>query len=137
MDTMKRNQTYHRLDYHIVFSTKNRDPLLDDDLILHLIELVRQKAIEIDFILHILNGAKDHVHLLLSLPPKYSVSHIVKHIKGFTSHEISHLYWQDGYSAFTVDRESFNRVFQYIFNQKSHHSEMDFETEINKLILET
>jgi REP element-mobilizing transposase RayT len=43
---------------------------------LHLTELVRQRAIELDFILHILNGAKDHLHLLLSLPPKYSVSHI-------------------------------------------------------------
>jgi putative transposase len=76
MEIMKRNQTFHRLDYHIVFSTINREPLLDDDLILHLTELVRQKAIELDFILHILNGAKDHLHLLLSLPPKYSVSHI-------------------------------------------------------------
>jgi REP element-mobilizing transposase RayT len=57
----------------------------------------------------------------MTLPPKYAVSDIVKHIKGYSSRVVEGLQWQNGYSAFTVDESSFSRVFFYIKMQQKDH----------------
>ena len=79
--------------------------------------LFREKAAGLGFTVHITNGRKDHVHVLISAPPKWSVSDIVKYLKGYSSNKIPGLYWQRGYGVFTVDPDSFDRVFNYIKNQ--------------------
>jgi len=72
----------------------------------------------------------------LSLPAKVSISVTVKNIKGYTSHEIEDLYWQRGYGAFTVDKQSFERIFAYMKNQSKHHEEQSFEEEFEVLMME-
>ena len=79
--------------------------------------ILKEKALSLGFTLHITNGRSDHVHLLVSVPPKWSVSGIVKNMKGYSSFKIPVLYWQRGFGVFTVDRNSFYRVFNYIINQ--------------------
>jgi putative transposase len=79
--------------------------------------VLKEKADDLGFVLHIANGRGDHVHLLISAPPKWSVSDIVKNLKGYSSFKIPGLYWQRGYGVFTVDRGSLDRVFNYIKDQ--------------------
>ena len=123
-------KTYHNIRFHIIFSTKNRAPLITDHTLKKIRTLLKEKAKELGIIIHIVNGIEDHVHILISSIPGLSISKLVKHLKGFTSHEIDNLYWQKGYSAFSVDRFSFDRIFKYIKNQKLHHGNYSFEKEL-------
>lgn len=79
--------------------------------------IFEEKAVSLGFTLHITNGCRDHVHLLVSAPPKWSISDIVKNMKGYSSYRIPELYWQRGFGVFTVDRNSFDTIFNYIKNQ--------------------
>ncbi len=115
---IKTGKTFTRLDYHIVCATKFRDRTIDNEVIGQIRGCTEKKADELGFVLHILNGYQDHIHILITLPPRYAVADIVKHIKGYSSRVVEGLKWQNGYSAFTVDESSFERVFQYIKMQQ-------------------
>ncbi|MFH0974707.1 MAG: IS200/IS605 family transposase [Spirochaetota bacterium] len=110
------------MDYHIVFTTKDRLGMIDFDMLGKIRDYAGHKSREIGFVVHILNGYKDHIHILLSIPPKFAVSDIVKHIKGYSSRMIPEITWQEGFGAYTVDKDSFDRIFYYIKNQWEHHS---------------
>ena len=89
--------------------------------------VINEKALELGFIVHILNGYLDHIHILISIPPKYSLSEIFKIIKGYSSFKIKELRWQNGFAAFTVDKNSFSTIFDYIKNQEDHHKKIDLK----------
>ncbi|MEM7183924.1 MAG: IS200/IS605 family transposase [Spirochaetota bacterium] len=125
--------TYYRLDYHLVFVVKHREPLFSTSKLLSFQKLTQEKAKELQFTLHLTNGYKDHVHLLLSTKPSAKLSNIVKHIKGYFSFCHPNFKWQRGYSAFTVDITSFDRIYQYVKNQKKHHKNESLEDEISFL----
>jgi putative transposase len=104
------SNTYTALNYHVIFSTKNREPWLTepirDRLWPYLGGIAREngmKAFEI-------GGVSDHVHLLISIPATVAVSKAVQLIKGGSSHWIKEQFpkvtafaWQDGYGAFTAE----------------------------------
>ena len=90
---MRRFHTYHDLNYHLVFVTKNRERWMSREVLAKLRELFLVKANEHDFIIHIVNGYEDHVHLLVSLPPKLSVSEVVQFLKGYSSKELGDRYY--------------------------------------------
>ena len=120
---IKTGKTYTRLDYHIVCATKYREKSIDNEVLAQIRECTKKKAEELGFLVHILNGYQDHIHILMTLPPKFAVSDIVKHIKGYSSRVVEGLQWQNGYSAFTVDESSFARVFHYIKMQQGDHKD--------------
>jgi putative transposase len=109
--------THQDIVYHIVFSTKRRSDVITIDKMKRLRLVFSEKAADLGCIMHISNGRGDHVHLLISARPKWSVSDIVKNLKGYSSYRFPGLYWQRGFGVFTVDRCSFDRVFHYIKNQ--------------------
>ena len=101
---------------------------------------IRSIAEEKQYHLDCINGIADHVHLLISLNPKFSISTIVKDLKGISYLWVNennftekHFSWQDGYAAFSVSPSNVQRVRQYIFNQEKHHHTMSFEDELKKL----
>jgi putative transposase len=57
------------------------------------------------------------------MPPRISVSELVKNLKGYSSHALPEITWQRGYGAFTVDRRSVDVIKRYIDNQADHHAE--------------
>ena len=128
--------TYTSLNYHIVFSTKNREPWLREDirerLWPYLGGIAREngmKALEI-------GGVADHVHLLLSIPASMALSKVVQLIKGGSSHwmketfpKVTGFAWQDGYGAFTVSQSQLDAVREYIRNQEEHHRTKSFAEE--------
>ncbi|MBV6492040.1 MAG: hypothetical protein LDLANPLL_00029 [Turneriella sp.] len=126
--------SYHSLNYHVVFSTKRRLPLLTDEKWVQLRSCLREKSREIGAQIHHANGTEDHVHLLLSCAPRLSMADCLKHLKGYTSRRIDELYWQNGYYAFTVDRQGFDRVYRYIANQKAHHAKQSWQDEMKHLL---
>jgi putative transposase len=130
-------QTYHSLWYHLVWSTKNREPLIHKDwkweLYAHIQKYCKTKDYHLDFI----NGKEDHVHLLISIKPSFALSDIVRDIKRDSYYWIkeqqltsSHFSWQDGYAAFTVSNSIVEKVRNYIKNQEEHHRKQGFDDEI-------
>ena len=128
--------TYTSLHYHIVFSTKNRQPFLSkeirDRLFPYLGGVARKNgttALEI-------GGVADHVHLLLSIPAALALSKVAQLIKGGSSHWLKETFanlnafaWQDGYAAFTVSRSQIDDVRAYIRTQAEHHRTKTFAEE--------
>jgi REP-associated tyrosine transposase len=83
----------------------------------------------------------DHVHILAILPPKIAVSDALRDIKANSSkwaHETKPDFrkfgWQDGFSAFCVSKSQVESVQQYIVDQKTHHTQRDFKTELLGLL---
>ena len=120
---------YHQLFYHLVWATKNRQPLLTPDIepIVH--GLLRSKAIGLDATLFALNGMEEHVHMVVSIPPAIAVSTFIGQVKGVASTRFnkgghgSVLFWQEEYAAFTFDAKRLPNYVAYVQRQKEHHSQ--------------
>lgn len=128
--------TYTSLHYHVVFSTKRREPCLSklvrERLWSYLGGIARENgmtALEI-------GGVADHIHILLSIPANLALSKAVQLIKGGSSHwikdafpELAEFAWQDGYGAFTVSHSQLDAVRDYIRDQAEHHRTRTFAEE--------
>ncbi len=121
---------YYQLFYHLVWSTKDRQPLLTDEVepIIH--GLLRAKATGLGAIVFALDGVEDHVHLVVSIPPAMAVARFVGQVKAVAStrfnkaHPESHsFFWQDEYGAFSFDGKRLPNVIAYVNQQKLHHSQ--------------
>jgi putative transposase len=133
--------TYTKLIYHIVFSTKNRQAFINEQIEAELYKYIGGIIRGIGGVCLEINGAADHVHILAVLPPKIAVSDALRDIKANSSkwvHEtkrdLQQFSWQDGFSAFTVSRSQVEPVLQYIIDQKVHHKQRDFKTELLGLL---
>ncbi len=125
---MKRAGVFHQLVYHFVWATKNREPLLTPAIEARLFPYIEHKCKELGYTLHAVNGALDHLHILLGLTPTMVVADVAKNLKGASSHYINHesglketLYWQDGYGVITLRHAEIPKVVKYIQKQKEHH----------------
>jgi putative transposase len=120
--------THTSLNYHVVFSTKNRQPFLTEAIRERLFAYLGGIARENGVSALEIGGVADHVHLLLSIPASLAVSKAVQLIKGGSSHWLKETFpdmidfaWQDGYAAFTVSRSQLDDVQLYIRSQAEHH----------------
>src|SRR6266699_5999529 len=111
--------TYSNLLYHVIFSTKNRYPLITtairNDLHAYLGGIIRER----EGIALIVGGVADHVHILAKLKPKFAVSDIVRDVKDVSSKWVNetkpglHKFgWQDGFAAFTVSHSQVEAVWR-------------------------
>ena len=129
------SQTHSDLLVHMVFSTKNREPLIKSEMQEDLNSYLAGITRDIDGYPVLFNGVPDHVHGLISLPPKISVSKAAQEIKAGSSrwmHEhwkMKSFAWQSGYGAFSVSRSQVPAVAEYIRNQQEHHKKIDFKQE--------
>ena len=128
--------TFTNLLTHVLFSTKDRMPLiqpgLKSDLGAYLGGTVRQlqgKAVTI-------NGATDHIHLLLWMPPTVPTSETLRVLKSNSSRWVnkergarSAFAWQTGYGAFSVSHSNAPSVVRYIREQEEHHRRVSFQEE--------
>ena len=129
-------QTYHALWVHLVWSTKNRQPLIVPGLKYKLYDILREIAREKGYYLDFINGVEDHVHLLMGIKPRYAISDVVKDLKGISHTWVrnNHLsdeyfHWQDGYAAISVSPDRVQTVRGYIKKQERHHRKHTFEDE--------
>jgi putative transposase len=114
------------LKYHLVWITKYRKPVLRGQVALRLRRLLRQTCATLD--VYIVSGhiARDHVHLLVSVPPHLAVSELVQRLKGRSSRrlleefgELSRQYWGQhmwarGYFAVSTGNVTDDIIQQYI-----------------------
>jgi putative transposase len=122
--------------YHIVFIPKCRRKTLYEQLRRHLGEVLRRLAQQKES--EILEGhlMPDHVHMLISIPPKYAVSQVVGYIKGKSAIHLARVYgersrnfvgqhfWARGYFVSTVGRDE-ETVREYIRHQEQEDQRLD------------
>ncbi|WP_371737194.1 IS200/IS605 family transposase [Thiolapillus sp.] len=124
--------------YHLVWVTKYRYPILGGDVGLRCRELLREIARSKEMIIYAGSINRDHVHMLIGIPPNLSVSKAVQFLKGKSSHKLlsefsslrkrywgQHL-WARGYwvaSSGNVTDEAWK---EYIKNQKPDEPDDDF-----------
>jgi putative transposase len=128
--------TYSNLNYHIIFGTKHREPLitpaLQAELYPYMAGIVRGQhglALEI-------GGMPDHVHLVIRIGPDLSVSEIVRLVKANSSKWVNERFagagrfaWQRGYGAFTVSFSQLDATRRYVRDQEEHHRTRTFQEE--------
>ena len=133
---------HQQLLYHIVFSTKDRRPLLrNDQLREHVWAYMAGVASNLHGHALRIGGYIDHAHLLLRIPAKIAVADFVRQLKANTSKHINEekdsllkFHWQDGYGAFTLSRSKEDAVVAYIDRQMEHHLDRTFQQEYLQML---
>src|ERR1700686_4085871 len=121
---------------HCVWSTKNREPWLTADLWERLSPYLGGIARQNEMKTLAIGGARDHVHVLLSLPATMSVAKAMQLLKGNSSKWIRETFpkmhffgWQEGYAAFSIGVSGVDATVAYIRNQAEHHRTRSFHDE--------
>ena len=134
-------QSLAALYCHIVFSTKNREWLIDQELEESLYAYMGGIIRERKGALLAGGGMPDHVHLLVSMARTWAVSDLVRDVKSNSSGWVhdsqpgrSQFAWQAGYGAFSVSASQLPRVKKYIGKQRSHHTTQGFKEEFRQLL---
>lgn len=134
------SSTYLSLHYHIVFGTKNREPLIDTAWRARLHEYLGGTIRGLGGYPEGVGGVVDHVHLLIGLKSTYCLADVMRELKKASSawvhQEIGKeaFAWQEGYAAFTISSTSLDAVRDYIANQEEHHKAMPFRKELAAIL---
>ena len=117
-----------RLYYHLVWATKERQPLISPQKETELYHYIISKADTLNCIVHAIGGTENHIHLIVSIPPTQSIAEFVKNIKGSSSHYLNQIWqnpnrfgWQEGYGVFSLGQRQLEQAVAYVINQKEHH----------------
>ena len=137
------SQSFTNLLYHIVFSTKDRRPLITSGYEPLLYNYIGGTIREMGGISLELNGTEDHVHVLTKLRPDRALSDVLRDLKANATgwmHDVfpalKDFSWQRGYGAFTVSQSNVGEVRQYIARQKEHHAKLSFRDEVIQFLKE-
>lgn len=131
----KNSHVQYDLEYHIVWTTKYRYKVLIDRKAERVRELIRQSCNSMD--VRILRGSvgREHIHLMVSVPPSLAISKLVQQLKGKTSRVLLNEYkdlrkrywvqhlWASGYFCRTVGSVTRDTIKDYIENQSDEYDE--------------
>lgn len=117
-----------RLFYHLVWTTKDREPLLTHDIEANVHRFLHAEANKMHVPLFVSGGTADHVHVLAAVRPAVSPAAFMKQLKGSSSRfvglEFKRVFeWQEGYGVFSVSQEDVPRLVEYVEGQGQHHAE--------------
>jgi REP element-mobilizing transposase RayT len=129
---------YWQLYYHFIWSTKDRQPLITPEIEGRLYAVIASKVNEYDAVVFAIGGMEEHVHLVVAIPPKVSLSTFIGQVKGASSHFVNHeldlphyFRWQSEYGVITFAKRSLPDVVRYVNNQREIHGKRqliaDFE----------
>lgn len=121
---------------HIVFSTKYREPLIQEAIEPELYSYLGGICSSLECQPIKIGGFTDHIHVLCLLSKKMALMKLVEKLKSHSSKWIKtkgdayrNFYWQNGYGAFSVYPSDVDVVIRYIANQKEHHRKTNFQDE--------
>jgi len=129
-------QSLAKLVVHLIFSTKDRLPVLTpairEELNAYMVGVLR----ELDSPALLVNSVADHVHILVMLSKNVALAKAVEEVKKSSSKWVKtqgagfgDFHWQNGYGGFSVGQSSIDAVKQYIANQEDHHRRRTFQEE--------
>ena len=132
--------THLSLHYHIVFGTKNHEPILQPSwrgkLHAYLGGIIRTANGTAESV----GGVSDHVHLLIGLRATHCLADVLRELKSVSSRWIRdkigvrNFAWQEGYGGFTVSASQYETDRRYIEKQEEHHRTLTFREEYLELL---
>jgi putative transposase len=121
---------YWQLFYHIITTTKERTPLLTPAIEPEIFKYIKSKVYQLEGELYALNGTSDHIHLVVSIPPKIALAAFIGQVKGFSAAQFNKtnpervpFKWQTEYGAFSFDKKRLPDYVAYAEHQKEHHQQ--------------
>ena len=121
---------------HIVFSTKDRTPVLDATVRTALHAYLATVARNVDSECFRVGGVADHVHLAVRLSRTLTMAKLIEELKTSSSKwlktqspALASFAWQRGYGAFSVGPSDLNALLHYIDTQEEHHRARTFQDE--------
>ena len=135
-DSESLSHTKWECKYHLIFIPKCRRKVLYGELRRYLGQVFRQLAEQKECRVEEGHLLPDHVHMMISIPPKYSVSQVVGYIKGKSAIHLARTYgerkrnfvgqnfWARGYFVSTVGRDE-TVVREYIRNQEEEDRRLE------------
>jgi len=135
--------SYTQLYYHIIFRTKYNRSAIPQEHEAELYSYLRECAKRRNAVLYEIGGIENHLHMFISLPPKYGLSDFMREIKTASSKMLSgnphfpgFCGWGNGYAALTYSKSEMSTVINYIKKQKEHHKAETFASEYRRFISE-
>lgn len=133
--------SFVRVWIHFIWATKNHEKLIDDGIREKVIEHIKSNCKDKEIWLDTVDCVSDHIHLLISLGAKQTISKLVGLIKGESSHWINEnkltrrkFGWQTEYMGVSVSESVVDKVRKYIRNQKEHHRKKSFTDEYDEFM---
>jgi putative transposase len=134
-------QSLAKIYIHLVYSTKNRVNLIDEEIEKELFPYIAKIFRENDSPSLAINAAGNHVHSIFLLSRKVALCDVIEEVKKSSSKWIKtkgaqykKFYWQNGYGAFSVSQSHVDAVKKYIARQKIHHRKRSFTVEYLELL---
>lgn len=133
--------THLSLLYHVVFATKNREPLIKADWRPRLHDYLGGALRGLGGVPEAVGGVADHAHLLARLKATHCLADVMRELKKASSVWVHRevglevFAWQEGYAAFTVAATARDSVRRYIESQEARHRVKSFREELEEMLL--
>src|SRR6185503_6563528 len=133
--------TFSQIYIQTVFAVEGRlsliTPEFKEDLYKYITGIVKNQGQKLIAI----NGASDHIHILIGLRPAMALADLVREIKADSTNHINkekwvhgRFNWQEGYGAFSYGHSQLDTIVRYIQNQEKHHQRRSFKDEYLSLL---
>ena len=131
--------TFFSLHYHLIFSTKERFPMIRAEWRPQLHSYVGGIIRGMNGVAEIVGGVSDHIHILASLRPVHRVADVMRELKKESTNWVKDMFesrfaWQEGYAAFSVSPSNTDAVRRYIADQERHHAKKSFIDELKQCL---
>ena len=134
-------QSLTKFHAHLIFSTKNRKPFLDDEIRPRLHGYLATVIRDLDSPFVVVGGVADHVHILFDMGKTHAAVKFVEQVKRESSKFVKTLgeqyrdfYWQRGYGMFSVSPTHRADAEAYVRNQHEHHRKKTFQEEFRTFL---
>ena len=134
-------QSLAQILVHLVFSTKNREPCLDDNIHDELHAYVGGIVENQKGTLLKAGSVADHIHLLIAQPRTCAPADLVQEIKTGSSKWLKtkgagylNFHWQGGYGIFSISPTHRPALVAYLANQAEHHRKVTFQEEYRRFL---
>ena len=131
---------YWRLFYHIVFGTRDGEPLISGAWEQDLHNMIAGKGQGLEAFVYAVGGTENHVHVVVSVPPKVALATFIGRIKGSSSHFVNHsltsaglFAWQKEYGVLSLEGTALPDIVQYVKNQRRHHGDGTVMTALERM----
>jgi len=134
------SHTYSQIYLHIVWSTKNREKLIKEEIEEDIKQIIKTKAKKYNSEVIAIGNTFDHIHVLIKISTKTVISEMIRELKGSTSYFVNNsgrgnLFWQNGYGVLSVSLPAVETVEKYVQNQKNKHLSNDTIEYLEKINL--
>jgi REP element-mobilizing transposase RayT len=135
------SQSLAKVHLHIMFSTKNREPMIHADVERELYAYMASISNDLKCHVQKINGTENHVHIACCLSRTITMAVLLEEVKRSSSKWIKtkgaaykKFAWQNGYGAFSFGESQLQDVVRYINDQKEHHQKKTYKEEFREFL---